>query len=509
MTPQPSAFSTPIIAALKRFRESLGATFHTPGHNRGQQIPDCMEALIGKLPYQHDFPDLPGLSLFEADGAITQAQDLAAQLFGAERTWFLVNGSTVGILAAILAVCGGESAGAGMGAGVGTGKKIILPRNVHQSVISGLILSGAMPIYVTPESDVAWDLAYCITPESVAEALAQHPDASAVFMVSPTYHGVCGDISAIATLAHQHGIPLIVDEAHGAHFAFHADLPQSALAAGADLVVQSTHKLLAALTQSSMLHLQGSRIDADRVSRLLQMLQSSSPSSLLLASLDAARHQMSTQGSALMAKTLQLARQVRTQLQDIAGLALLEPPPEATSGFITLDPTRITVDLSALGTNGFLADEQLTHEFGVTAELPTLRQLTFIISLGNTSEDALSLVKGLAQLTQRSLNSRAPSPFIQEWTQRLEAITLPIVEMPSCAPRQAFFAPQESISLAASIGRISAETICPYPPGIPLLLPGQRITAQAIAQLQTVQALGGLILGAADPDLRQIQVVKC
>jgi arginine decarboxylase len=477
---------TPLIDALQGYRQSSSATFHTPGHNRGQRIPERMEKLVSALPYQADFPDLPGLNLFENDGAIAQAQALAAQLFGADRSWFLVNGSTVGIIASILATCG-------------AGDKIILPRNVHQSVISGLILSGAHPIFASPDYDPAWDLAYCLSPASVAEALAQYPEARAVLMVSPTYHGVCGNVAAIAALAHQRNIPLIVDEAHGAHFAFHPDLPTSALAAGADLVVQSTHKLLAALTQSSMLHQQGSRVDAARVSKLLQMLQSSSPSSLLLASLDAARHQMANQGQPLMGQTLQLAHHARKEIGQISGLAILEPPSEKTGGFADFDPTRIVVDLSKLGIDGFMADDILTAQFGVTAELPTLRQIAFIMSLGNTPQEADSLVQGLTKLAR--MYELCPM-------QTSELISLPPLEAQALSPREAFFAVHVSVSVAQSVGQISAETICPYPPGIPLVLPGERISADAITQLQQLKAQGALIAGCADPELQQILVVR-
>lgn len=499
MNPNPASdaaqLQTPLVDVLQRYRQSANATFHTPGHNRGQGIPDRMEQLVGALPYQADFPDLPGLNLFEADGAIAQSQALAAQLFGAEHTRFLINGSTVGIIASILATCN-------------AGDKIILPRNVHQSVISGLILSGAHPVFVSPDYDPAWDLAYCITPASVAEALANYPEARAVLMVSPTYHGVCGNVEAIAALAHQHNLPLIVDEAHGAHFAFHPDLPASALEAGADLVVQSTHKLLTALTQSSMLHLQGSRIDAAQISKLLQMLQSSSPSNLLLASLDAARHQMATQGRTLMDRTLQLAHQARAQIQQ-AGLTLLKPPLEQTDGFVDFDPTRIVVDVSALGIDGFTADEILTHRFGVTAELPTLRQIAFIVSLGNTANDIDSLVQGLVQLTQMQLAQMQLTQMRKPSLVRTSsALTLPTLDLPALTPREAFFAAHESVAMEHSLGRISAETICSYPPGIPLIFSGEQIAAAATAQLQLIKSQGGLIVGCTDPELQQIQVVR-
>ena len=246
----------PLVTALQMCAQRSDAPFYTPGHKKGQGVGRSLIHLLGSKVFAADLPELPELdNLFAPQGAILAAQELAAEAFGADRTWFLVNGSSCGVMAAILATCA-------------PGAKILLPRNVHQSAIAGLIHSGAVPVFLQPEYDRALDIAHSITPDSVSAALTQHPDAKAVLMVYPTYYGACGDVAAIAQLAHQHGIPLIVDEAHGAHFAFHPELPIAALAAGADLVVQSTHKTLSALTQAAMLHLRGDRIDVDRVSVL-------------------------------------------------------------------------------------------------------------------------------------------------------------------------------------------------------------------------------------------------
>jgi arginine decarboxylase len=479
---------TPLIHALQATKQKNATFFCAPGHKLGRNIPQQMSELIGKNPFQADFPDLPGFNLYEPDGVLAAAQALAAQAFGAEQTWFLVNGSTVGIVAAILATCD-------------PGDKIILPRNIHTSAIAGLILSGAHPIFIRPEYDPNWDLAHCITPQAVATALAQYPETKAILMVSPTYHGACGDVAAIASLAHHRNIPLLVDEAHGAHCAFHSDLPTSALEAGADLVVQSTHKLLSALTQASMLHLQGSRIEPVRVSKTLQMLQSSSPSNLLLASLDAARQQMVAEGKYLLSQTLALAHYARAQIQKLPGLSVLQPEQAITAGFRSLDPTRITVNVSGLGLDGYTADEIFTQRFGVIAELPTLRHLTFIVSIGNTQEDISKLISAFEQLAQMNTVTYSVQPLTHE-------INLPTIEVPERSPREAFFAPQESVPIHQSIGRMSAETICPYPPGIPLIFPGERITREAIAQLQHIQSAGGLMTGCEDPSLQKLKVMQ-
>lgn len=477
---------TAISDALQSASVAEASLFCTPGHKRGQGIPQQMQTLIGRRAYQADLPDLPGLGLFEPQSAVMAAQTLAAETFGADQTWFLVNGATVGVLAAILSVCG-------------PGDKIILPRNVHRSAIGGLILSGALPIFVCPEYDPQTDLVHGTSVHSIAQALAQYPDVKAIFTVSPTYHGVCGDITAIAQLAHRANIPFIVDEAHGAHFGLHPSLPNSALAAGADLVVQSTHKTLGALTQAALLHRQGNRIDGTKVTATLQLLQSSSPSNLLLASLEAACAQIATQGDCLMAKTLTQAQQARQKIAALPNLTVLEKPLLPTPGFADLDTTRLTVTVSGLGLDGFEADELCTGEFGVIAELPTLRHLTFIISLGNTDADLDRLCQALLQL---SMQYAGTAPL------QLPSIS-PFLAAPEMAlsPREAFFAPHISIPLASAIGKPCAETLCPYPPGIPTVLPGEIITTEALDYLTAIQSAGGFISGAADPSLQQIQVV--
>lgn len=317
---------TPLLDALRANSAHPHTAFYTPGHKRGVGISPRLTNLLGKAVFRADLTELSELdNLFAPQGVIQQAQQLAAEAFGAAQTFFLVNGSTCGIEAAILATCG-------------MGDKIILPRNVHSSAIAGLILSGATPIFVNPEYDPILDIAHSITPASVQAALKQHPDAKAVMIVYPTYYGVCGDVEAIARITHQYNIPLLVDEAHGAHFAFHPQLPIPALAAGADLSVQSIHKTLGAMTQASMLHVQGDRININRVTKALQLVQSTSPSYILLASLDAARQQMALHGKELMFRTLQLADEARTRISEIPGLSVLEISPSSTN--LTPFPTR-------------------------------------------------------------------------------------------------------------------------------------------------------------------------
>ncbi|MEH1938493.1 MAG: aminotransferase class I/II-fold pyridoxal phosphate-dependent enzyme [Nostoc sp.] len=483
---------TPLLDALKACADHPHAPFYTPGHKRGVGISQPLADLLGKAVFRADLTELADLDhLFAPQGVIREAQQLAAEAFGASQTWFLVNGSTCGIEAAILATCG-------------TGDKIILPRNVHSSAIAGLILSGAIPIFLNPEYNPVLDIAHSITPNTVQSALQQHPDAKAVLTVYPTYYGVCGDLSAIASITHQYNIPLLVDEAHGAHFAFHPELPTPALAAGADLTVQSIHKVLGAMTQASMLHIQGNRIDGDRISKALQLVQSTSPSYLLLASLDAARQQMALHGKMLMSRTLQLADEARTRIGQIPGLSVLEMPRlGGFPGFVALDKTRLTVTVSGLGLTGFEADEILDEKFAVTAEFASLQHLTFIISLGNTPSDIEQLVQGFTTLAKeyRRTNLTVKSHIWQNlFTMQCHALC--------CSPREAFFADSEILPLTQTNKRICAEIICPYPPGIPVLMPGEVITKSVLNYLQQIQATGGFISGCNDISLKTLKVVK-
>jgi len=479
----PNQNQTPLIDALKACTTRPHSPFYTPGHKRGMGISPILTDLLGKEVFRADLTELAELdNLFTPQSVILAAQELAAEAFGAEKTWFLVNGSTCGIEAAILATCR-------------TGDKIILPRNVHSSVISGLILSGAIPIFIYPAYNSDLDIAHSITPESLKTALAKHPDAKAVLIVYPTYNGVCGDLPAIAHLTHQYNIPLIVDEAHGAHFHFHPDLPTSALTAGADLTVQSIHKTLGAMTQASMLHIQGNRIDIDRVNKALQLVQSTSPSFILLASLDAARQQMAIDGKKLLSQTLELANKARNEINQIPGLSILQ-----SSDFLKLDQTRLTVNVSQLGITGFTA-EDLINEMGVTPEFSSLENLIFIITIGNTESDIQHLIQALFNLTQ-------VKPLISECQPCKNRNDDMIAHFMCISPREAFFADSETLPIEKTPERICAEIICPYPPGIPVLMPGELITKTALEYLQEIQKIGGFITGCADETLQTIKVVK-
>ncbi|MBO1060720.1 MAG: aminotransferase class I/II-fold pyridoxal phosphate-dependent enzyme [Aphanizomenon flos-aquae CP01] len=485
----PNQNQTPLIDALKACTTRSHAPFYTPGHKHGAGISPLLTDLIGKDVFRADLTELAELdNLFTPQSVILAAQELAAEAFGAEKTWFLVNGSTCGIEAAILATCR-------------MGEKIILPRNVHSSVISGLILSGAIPIFINPVYNSDLDIAYSITPEALKAALVQHPDTKAVLIVYPTYNGICGNLPAFVHLTHQYNIPLIVDEAHGAHFHFHSQLPISALTAGADLTVQSIHKTLGAMTQASMLHFQGKRIDIDRVNKALQLVQSTSPSFILLASLDAARQQMAIHGEKLMSQTLYLAEEARIKINQIPGLSTPLINSKKSPGFMDLDQTRLTVNVSKIKFTGFASEEILDKKFHVTPEFSSWQNLTFIISLGNTKTDIQKLIQGFNNLTH-------VIPLTSECQPCNNINDAMIASIISISPREAFFANSEAIPLAETEERICAEIICPYPPGIPVLMPGEIITKSALEYLQEIQNMGGFISGCADETLQTVKVVK-
>ncbi|XP_047320667.1 arginine decarboxylase-like [Impatiens glandulifera] len=481
----------PLVSALKASAEQDVACFHFPGHNRGRAAPSSLSKLIGVGPFLHDLPELPELdNLFAPQGPILEAQQKAAQLFGSSETWFLVGGTTCGIQAAIMSTCS-------------PGETLILPRNSHLSAISAMVLSGALPKYIIPDYDCDWDIAGGITPfqveKTINELKAEGRRASAVLVISPTYHGICSKLSEISHLCHLNGIPLIVDEAHGAHFGFHDQFPSPAIRQGADVTVQSTHKVLCSLTQSSMLHLSGNLVDRDRISRCLQTLQSSSPSYLLLASLDAARAQLSENPQTIFDEAVEKAVETKRSLSRIAGIAVLDFPSFAK--FPSFDPLRLTVGVWKLGLSGYQADEILFRGYGIVPELCGTRSLTMAINLGTSEDHVRRLVSGLEHLSsdhrwiecnEKNADGIAHAPF--------DDITI------SLSPREAFFARKRKVSVKECLGKICGELICPYPPGIPVMIPGEVITEKALSYLMQVKNMGADISGAADPSLNHIMV---
>ncbi|XP_038878280.1 arginine decarboxylase-like [Benincasa hispida] len=480
----------PLVNALKVSAEQNAARFHFPGHNRGRAGPPSFTQLIGLKPFVHDLPELPELdNLFCPEGPILEAQQQAAKLFGASETWFLVGGTTCGIQAAIMATCS-------------PGDHIILPRNSHVSVISALVLSGAIPKYIMPVYDSNWDIAGEVTPSQVDKAIKdlemQGQKASAVFVTSPTYHGICSNLSEISQICHVKGIPFIVDEAHGAHFGFQPELPLSALQQGADLAAQSTHKVLCSLTQSSMLHMSGNIVDRERVCRCLQTLQSTSPSYLLLASLDAARAQLSDNPDKIFNRAINLAYQAKSKINKISGISILKFPP--VTNFPAIDPLRLTIGFQQLGLSGYEADEILYKNHDIVCELVGNQSITFVINLGTSEDDIERLVPGIEDVC-----SFASILGIEERSKLNVSAPFPNVKI-SLNPRDAFFAKKRRENIKECVGKVSGELICPYPPGIPVMIPGETISEEVVDYLLHLKGIGASISGASDPKLSSLLV---
>ncbi|XP_031495611.1 uncharacterized protein LOC116261128 [Nymphaea colorata] len=481
--------TAPFLSALKAYAERNAAGFTFPGHNRGMAAPSLLEQLIGKGPFRHDLAELD--NFFSPEGAILEAQKKAAELFGATETWFLVGGTTCGVEASIMSTCS-------------PGDTLILPRNSHISAISGMVLSGALPKYMIPEYNTSWGIADRIKLHQVAKAIdelhEENKEPAAVFITSPTYHGICSDLEKIIDLCHKQQIPVIIDEAHGAHFKFDCRLPSTALEQGADLVIQSTHKVLCSLSQSSMLHLSSSMVDRERISRCLQTLQSTSPSYLLLASLDATRAQLSKNPYTIFDTPIQLAHQLADEIQTlIPNASVLESAD--FEGMPRKDPLRVTIDTWKVGVPGYDAYKILREEYDIIPELRSQKSLTFAVSLGTCREHIQRVVYGIKDVAAVHGLDNSGRAMINHYE------CAPFGEISiKLSPREAFFASKRRINVEESLGEICGELICTFPPGIPVLIPGEVITQNALSYLINARDGGAVISGAADSHLHSIVV---
>ena len=450
----------PLFEAIRKYAGLPKAAFHTPGHKQGTGISPELLDFLGENVFRCDLTELPEVdNLHDPDSVIREAQELAAQAYGADRSWFLVNGSTCGVETLMMAVCD-------------PGDVVLLPRNCHKSAIAGVMLSGAIPAYIEPDYDRELGIAHGITPASVEIALTKYPQAKGVLCVSPTYYGVASNLAEIARIVHDRGLPFLVDEAWGPHFAFHSNLPQSALEAGADLVVQSTHKVLSGMTQASLLHVQGDRIDRNRVRNILQLLQSTSPNYVLMMSLDVARRQMALNGEALLARAIALADDARTRLNQIDGIHCFGSERlGSTPGFHALDRTRLTVTVSNLGIFGFEADDWVNENHDVQPEMSTLHNVVFIVSLGNTQEDIDRLVASFEALAQKQRTEIAKGG-ISERVQQLANIQLPALPPPTHQPPRSLLLQDSAGTSARGDRQDLCRNYLPLPPRNPH--PGSR-----------------------------------
>ncbi|KAH6821443.1 hypothetical protein C2S53_006274 [Perilla frutescens var. hirtella] len=483
----------PLVRTLKASAERNGVAFHFPGHKRGEAAPSTLTELIGTKPFLHDVTEIPELDRFFCpEGPLLEAKTLAARLFGAKETWFLVSGTSSGVQAAIMATCS-------------PGDTIILPRNAHISATNGVVFSGALPKYIVPEYCPEWDICAGIRPLQVETAIKESKIAGqkvgAVFITSPTYNGICSNLIEISRICHSQGIPLIVDEAHGAHFKFHPEMPETALEQGADISIQSTHKVLCSFSQSSMLHLSGDIVDRERLHKCIHSLQSTSPNWLLLASLDASRHQLSISSETIFNEAVKLADEAKTLIGAIPGISILGV--STFTSFPFMDPLRITIGVWRLGLSGFEARGILDNEFGVVPEFGGTSSVTLAFSLGTTDEHVQRLVSALKGISDTFLpRCRGKDRFCVSGDDIYGGA---VAEL---SPREAFFAVKTKKELMESVGEVCGECIYPYPPGIPVVVPGEVITEKAVSYLLQIKRHGGVIYGTDDPLLDSIVVCE-
>lgn len=479
--------AVPYVDALRRHAGSDPARLYVPGHKGGDGADPALVDGVGSRALAMDIPSLiPGIDVGEEPTPFQLAQQLAAEAWGARRSWFLLNGASQGNHAACLAL---RHAGA----------PVVMQRNAHSSVVDGAIIAGLEHTLVAPELDPDLWVAHCITPDALGAALDSTSGAAGAICVSPTYFGACADVAALVEVAHSRGLPLVVDEAWGAHLRFSSELPPSALEAGADLVISSTHKIVGSLTQSAIVHLGATDlIDEKVVDRVVTLLESTSPSSLLTLSLDAARRLAATKGEGLLAETLATLRDARERIRSIPGLDVLDER-LVSPGVAGWDPLRLTVDVRATGITGHRFAE-LLREGDVYCELATETVVVGAFGMGGRAAPlADRFIDGLGQVVA-SLDAHDPEhgvPF---------AVPPPWGPM-EMVPRDAFLGPQESVPIADAEGRIAAESLAAYPPGIPNVLPGERLTRETLDFIADTLEHGGYLRGAVDRTLKTVRVV--
>ena len=478
---------TPLFDALLEYVDRDTVPFHVPGHKKGVGMEEDFKKFIGENPFKIDVTVFKLVdSLHHPTGPIKKAQELAADAYGADASFFSIHGTSGAIQAMIMSV-------------VSAGDTIIVPRNVHKSITAGIILSGAVPVYMQPELDRKIGVAHGVTPETVKETLEKHPEAKAVLIINPTYYGVATDIKSIVDIVHSFDIPLIVDEAHGPHLTFNDKLPTSAIEAGADICSQSTHKIIGALTQCSLLHVNSKRVDLHRVQQILNLLQTTSPSYILMASLDCSRKQIALYGKELLDSTIELANYARNEINKIPGFYCFGKEILGRPGVFALDPTKITITCRDLGITGYDLDMILSNKYHIQMELSDLYNVLAVGSFGDTKE---SIDKLLAALREISIE------YSSKNTVKPDFIDIPDIPERVLIPREAFNSSKVSVPLKDSIGMVSGEFLLAYPPGIPILCPGERVTEDIINYVQKLKDAGLYVQGTEDPKVENLKVVK-
>ena len=485
----------PFVEALESYKEQHFVPFHTPGHKIGVEAPQLLKDWMGPaLPY--DLGVMYALDdLHEPERELKEAQDLTAELYGADDCWFSINGTTALIEAMIMGT-------------VGPDETIIIPREAHRSVISGLVLSGAKPVYMDCQFDERWGIPLGVSLEDAVRTMDAHPEAKAILLVYPNYYGVGVDIVKIVKEAHKRGMIVLVDEAHGPHLPFSENLPVEAIAAGADLVAQSTHKSVGSLTQTSWLLGQGERINKRRITQMHQMLQSTSPNYIFLASLDMARHQLATVGEDLVRRTVELSLYLRNELHKIPGITTMEYR-DIEDRVVNYDCTKVLIDAKELGLTGVVF-ERMLREHRIEVELVQAHHVLVLITIGDTKESITALIQAVQAISDTVLSKSHESnntkdENLQNLSKHSAVLPEPIVRV---TPRNAMYANREQVPLRDALHRIAGETIAYYPPGIPCVAVGEEISSSVLQYIENRKALGYVPNGADDMSLETIWVLQ-
>ena len=473
----------PIVEALRRFQSARIVPFDVPGHKRGRGNRELTE-FLGEKCMSVDVNSMKPLdNLCHPVSVIREAEALAADAFGAAHAFFMVGGTTSSVQSMIMAVCG-------------RGDEIIMPRNVHRSAINALILSGAIPAYVNPGTSRALGIPLGMTVEDVQKAIWAHPSAKAILINNPTYYGVCSNLRAICDLAHAHGMKVLVDEAHGTHFYFGQNMPPSAMAANADMAAVSMHKSGGSLTQSSFL-LAGASMNEGHVRQIINLTQTTSGSYLLMSSLDQSRRNLALHGKEIFQRVCSMAEYAREEINKIGGYCAFGRECIDGDAFFDFDSTKLSIHTRDIGLAGIEVYDLLRDEYDIQIEFGDIGNILAYISVGDRERDLERLVAALAEI--RRLHAGSPVGMLDH-----EYID-PLVELP---PQEAFYAEKESIAMQSSVGRICSEFVMCYPPGIPILAPGERITKEILDYIAYAKEKGCFLTGTQDVAIEYINVIK-
>jgi lysine decarboxylase len=467
--------TAPLYKTLMDYVKNQIIPFHMPGHKQGRTFPEEYLVNLAKI----DLTEVPGLdNLHNPEGPILEAQKLAAKAFGARESFFLVNGTTSGIYAAMYAVLNPDD-------------KVLIMRNSHKSVYNGLVLTGAVPVYINPEIDYEDGIPMGVDINKLEEYLKKDESIKAVVITYPNYYGFCSDITGISDIVHKYNKILIVDEAHGAHFPFSNNLPLSSLQAGSDIVVQSVHKTLSSFTQSSILHLNSDRVDTNRLKYSLSLFQSTSPSYLLMSSLDLARDYMEKEGKNRLEKAIIIADYARHEINTLGGVRCLGEEILGSFGIVDFDKTKLTVSVKNIGIKGTEAEKFLRENFNIQVEMADTFNILAMVTLADDKEKIDLLIKGIKGLANVKKDKKTAE----------EVAAYPDTPEMVLKPSETVRQKTKLISLEEAEGCVSADFIIPYPPGIPLICPGERIKKDMVKYINVLYNKGIKILGLKNNNL--------